>query len=68
MSTSCIGDISIIEVYGNIFSVYFMLEELKNKSREKYHNVVPKCNKLTTRHMINSIHGDYWDAKQKTLQ
>jgi hypothetical protein len=40
MSTSCIGDISIIEVYGNIFSVYFMLEELKNKSREKYHNVV----------------------------
>jgi len=33
MSTSCIGDISIIEDYGNIFSVYLMLEDLQNKSR-----------------------------------
>ena len=32
MSTSFIGDVSVVEVYGNIFSVYFMLEELIKKS------------------------------------
>ena len=36
-----------------------MLEEFKKKSRRKCHNVAVRCNKLTTRHMINSIHGDY---------
>ena len=33
MSTSFIGEVSVVEVYGNIFSVYFMLEEFKKKSR-----------------------------------
>jgi hypothetical protein len=33
MSTSFIGDVSIIEVYDNVYSLYFMLEELQKKSR-----------------------------------
>jgi hypothetical protein len=40
MSTSFIGDISIVEVYVTVCGLYFMLEELKKKSRKKYHNVV----------------------------
>jgi hypothetical protein len=40
MSTSFIGKVSIIEVYVNVCGLYFMLEELKKKSRQKYHNVV----------------------------
>ena len=52
MSTSCIGDISIIEVYGNIFSIYFMLEELKNKSREKYYIVVVREVTIKSRFLL----------------
>jgi hypothetical protein len=33
MSTSFIGDVSVVEVYGNICSLNFMLEEFKKKSR-----------------------------------
>jgi hypothetical protein len=39
MGTSLIGDISVIEVCGNVCGLYFMLEELKNMSRKNYHNV-----------------------------
>jgi hypothetical protein len=68
MSTSFIGDVSVVEVYVTVCGLYFMLEEFKKKSRRKCHTVAVRCNKLTTRHMTNSIHDDYWDAKQKTLQ
>jgi hypothetical protein len=33
MSTSFIGDVSIVEVYVNACSLNFMLEEFKKKSR-----------------------------------
>jgi len=33
MSTSFIGDLSVVEVYGNICSLNFMLEGFKKKSR-----------------------------------
>jgi hypothetical protein len=33
MSTSFIGDVSVVEVYGNICGLNFMLEEFKKKSR-----------------------------------
>ena len=39
MSTSFIGDVSIIEVCVCICGIYFMLEEFKKKSIQKYHNV-----------------------------
>jgi len=40
MSTSFIGNVSIIEVCKNVCSLYFMLEEFQKKSRGKCHNVV----------------------------
>ena len=40
MSTSFIGDVSVVEVYGNVYRLNLMLEELQNKSREMDHNVV----------------------------
>ena len=40
MSTSCIGDVSVIEVYINIYSLNYMLEKSNKKSIFKYHNVV----------------------------
>ena len=39
MSTSFIGDISVVEVCVYVCGLYFMLEELKKKSRQKCHNV-----------------------------
>jgi len=33
MSTSFIGDLSVVEVYGNACGLNFMLEEFKKKSR-----------------------------------
>jgi hypothetical protein len=33
MSTSCIGDVSIVEVYVNVCGLYFMLEKFSKKSR-----------------------------------
>ncbi len=65
MSTSFIGDVSIVEVCGNVCGLYFMLEEFLKKSRRKCHNVAARCNKLTTRHMPHSIHGDYWDVPSR---
>ena len=44
MSTSFIGDISFVEVCGNVYGLYFMLEELKKKSRKMHHNVVVRRN------------------------
>jgi hypothetical protein len=40
MSTSFIGDISVVEVCVYVCGLCFMLEELKKKSRQKCHNVV----------------------------
>ena len=40
MSASFIGDVSFLEVCVNVCRLYIMLEELKKKSRQKYHNVV----------------------------
>jgi len=39
MSTSFIGDVSVVEVCVYVCGLYFMLEELKKKSRQKYHKV-----------------------------
>jgi hypothetical protein len=33
MSTSFIGEVSVVEVYGNACGLNFMLEEFKKKSR-----------------------------------
>jgi hypothetical protein len=33
MSTSFIGDVSVVEVYVNVCGLHFMLEELQKKSR-----------------------------------
>ena len=52
MSTSFIGNVSIIEVYGNVCSLYFMLEELKKKSREKYYIVVVREVAIKSRFLL----------------
>ena len=44
MSTSYIGEISFIEVYGNVYGLNFMLEKYNKKSSRKHHNVVVKRN------------------------
>ena len=42
MSTSYIGAVSFIEVYGSVYGLNFMLEKFNKKSRRKHHNVVVK--------------------------
>ena len=42
MSTSFNGDVSFIEVYGNVYGIKNMLEKYNKKSRTKHHIVVVK--------------------------
>jgi hypothetical protein len=42
--TSFIGDVSFIEVCGNVYGLKFMLEKLNKKSSTKHHNVVVRRN------------------------
>jgi hypothetical protein len=46
MSTSFIGEVSIIEVCGNVYGIKFMLEDFLKKIKRE----IPQCGGLGVRH------------------